>query len=272
MSWSEPRRRSLRQILALAAVPLLPASVASAHAPGMQVAVLGLEHRPAQALLPQLQALFGDTATLRADGFRLLVRADPHTLEQIRQVLAALDTPETDLILKVRRTSDAPTLQHGDRLGMEAGPEGIEGRLELQRRRTTRRDDLIQQVRMREGSEAVILVGETQADGFRVIAGRAGVGVEPLYRDTRRGFRVQPRVLPDGRVQVTIHHVHEQPRAPGTVDREALTTRVTLEPGQWYELAGVTREHDLEERGLATRRTTRDRSTMNLQMRLDLVR
>ncbi|MGM0552627.1 MAG: secretin N-terminal domain-containing protein [Pseudomonadota bacterium] len=269
MSWSEARRGALRGILALVAVPLLAVGAVTARDSGMEVAVLGLEHRPAQTLLPQLQALFGDAATLRADGFRLLVRADPRTLEQIRKLLAELDTPRTDLLLSVRRSSDAPSVQRSDRLGVEAGPEGVEGRLGLQRRRTTRRNDLVQQVRLHEGSEAVILVGETRPDGFRVFAGRAGVGVEPLYRDTRRGFRVQPQVLPDSRVQVKIRHLHEQPLRPGTVDRETLETRITLEPGQWHDLTRISQKQDMEERGLATRHTTRDRSVMTLQIRLD---
>ncbi|OOC50185.1 hypothetical protein [Thioalkalivibrio versutus] len=265
------RRRWLRGALALAAGTLLPGA-ALAREPHTEVAVLPLQNRPAHSLLPELQALFGDTATLRGDGFRLLVRADAHTLQQIREVVAELDAPTQDLILSVRRHSDAPRTERGSGFEFESGPEGTEGRITTQRLRTTRRDDQTQHLRLREGTDAIILVGETRTAGFRIIHGRAGVGVEPLLQDTARGFRVRPQVQPDGRVRVAIAHLHERPLARGAVDRDAVDTQLTLEPGAWHTLGGAHSKSAAEQRGLASRRTTRDRDTLTLEIRVDPVR
>ncbi|WP_028484772.1 secretin N-terminal domain-containing protein [Thioalkalivibrio sp. ALE17] len=275
-SSSEPpdmteRRYLLRAALALAAGTLLP-GLAGARDTHAEVAVLPLQHRPANSLLPELQALFGDTATLRGDGFRLLVRADARTLQQIREVVAELDTPAQDLVLSVRRHRDAPRTERGTGLEFESGPEGTEGRISSQRLRTTRRDDQTQHLRLREGTEAIILVGETRAAGFRILHGRAGVGIEPLLQETARGFRVRPQVQPDGRIRIAISQLHEGPLPRGAVDRDAIDTQLTLEPGTWHTLGGVHTETDVTERGLASRRTTRDRDTLTLEIRVDPAR
>ncbi|WP_017941487.1 MULTISPECIES: hypothetical protein [unclassified Thioalkalivibrio] len=265
------RRLILRAALALAAGTLLP-GLTSARDTHAEVAVLPLQNRPAHSLLPELQALFGETATLRGDGFRLLVRADARTLQQIREVVAELDAPTQDLILSVRRHSDAPRTERGSGIEFESGPEGTEGRITTQRLRTTRRDDQTQHLRLREGTEAIILIGETRTAGFRILHGRAGVGVEPLLQDTARGFRARPQVQPDGRIRIAISQLHERPLLRGAVDRDAIDTQLTLEPGTWHTLGGVHSESATEQRGLASRRTTRDRDTLTLEIRVDPVR
>ncbi len=265
------RRHLLRGLLALTAGSLIP-GIAGARNEDGEVAVLPLQHRPANRLLPELQALFGDTATLRGDGFRLLVRADTRTLQQIREIVTELDTPVQDLVLSVRRHHDAPRLERGTGLEFESTPEGAEGRITTQRRRTTRRDDQTRHLRLREGHEAIILVGETRAAGFRILHSRAGVGIEPLLQETSRGFRVRPQVQPDGRIRVAISQLHERPFPRGAVDRDAIDTQLTLEPGTWHTLGGVHTETDATERGLASRRTTRDRDTLTLEIRVDPAR
>lgn len=268
--WSE-RRRLLRAAVALAGGLILPAGGALARTPAVRVAVLPLQHRPAREILAELQDLFGDAATLRGDGFRLLVRADAQTLAQIRSVVTELDRPARELLLTVRRSADAPGRESGAGVEFETGTEGTGGRGTITRRSTTRRADLTQQLRMREGAPATILIGETEVQGFRVIAGRLGVGVEPVFRDTARGFQIRPQLQPDGRVRVDINQLHEQPGGayPGRIDRQAVTTSITLEPGQWHHLASIGQSATVEERSLASRRSTRDRDAMTLQIRVD---
>lgn len=266
-SWS--RRRALR--LLTAGALLLPTSQLLARDPHAEVAVLPLQNRPAVEVLPELQALFADSATLRADGFRLLVRADARTLEQIREVLAELDHPSRDFILSVRRSSERPRQETGTGIDIETGPGGTQARGTARRWTTARQDDQTQQIRLRDGTDAVILVGETEAHGFRVFAGRPGFGMEPVFRDTARGFRVQPHAQPDGSIRVDIFQLHEQPASTtmGRVERQSLESSITIEPGAWHDLAGVNRTLDHEERGLASRRTTRERDALSLQIRVD---
>lgn len=261
-SWS---RRSALRLLGLGLL-VLPGSRTLAREHQAEVAVLPLQHRPAAEVLPQLQAMFRDSAALRADGFRLLVRADAQTLAQIREVLAEIDTPSRDLILSVRRSSERPREDTGAGIGIESGPRGT-----ARQWTTARHDDQTQQVRLREGTEAVIVVGETETHGFRVFAGRAGFGMEPLFRDTARGFRVHPQRQPDGRVRVDIAQLHEQPLATamGRVERQAVDSSITIEPGTWHDLAGIGRSTNLDEHSIAWRRTTRDRETLSLQIRVD---
>ncbi|WP_038053957.1 secretin N-terminal domain-containing protein [Thioalkalivibrio sp. ALJ1] len=265
------RRRLLRTIGGLACGLLLPAGATSARDAHDEVAVLPLNNRPAREVLSELQGLFGEAATLRADGFRLLVRADARTLQQIREVVAELDQPARELTLYVRRAADAPGSQRGAGIDFETGPDGTRGRGTVTRRTTNRRDDRTQQVRLREGTEATILVGETEAQGLRVFVGPAGFGTEPIFRDTARGFRVRPQVQPDGRIRVAIEHLHEQPAGAyrGHIHRETVTTALTLEPDQWHDLAGSAQTTTHDERGLASRRSTRDRDAMTLQIRVD---
>ncbi len=267
-SWS--RRHTLRILAGSLLLPGLSAP-ALARDPQAEVAVLPLQNRPAAEILPELEGLFGNAATLRADGFRLLVRADAQTLVQIRKVVAELDHSAQDLVLSVRRSSERPRQETGAGIDIESGPDGTQARGTARRWTTTRHDDQTQQIRLREGTEAIILVGETEAHGFRVFAGRAGFGMEPVFRDTARGFRVQPHTQPDGRIRVDIYQLHEQPphTTMGRVERQSLESSITIDPGAWHELAGVGRTLDLGERGIASRLTTRERDALSLQIRVD---
>ncbi|ADC72300.1 hypothetical protein TK90_1809 [Thioalkalivibrio sp. K90mix] len=267
-SWS--RRRTLR-ILAGCLLLAGPSAPALGRDPQAEVAVLPLQNRPAAEILPELQGLFGDAATLRADGFRLLVRTDARTLEQIREVVAELDHSARDFILSVRRSSERPRQETGTGIDIETGPDGTQARGTARRWTTARQDDQTQQIRLRDGTDAVILVGETEAHGFRVFAGRSGFGMEPVFRDTARGFRVQPHAQPDGRIRVDIVQLHEQPPATtmGRVERQAVESSITIEPGAWHDLAGVGRTIELDERGIASARTTLDRDALSLQIRVD---
>ncbi len=56
------------------------------------------------------------------------------------------------------------------------------------------------------------------------------------------------------------------------MDRDAIDTQLTLEPGTWHTLGGVHSESATEQRGLASHRTTRDRDTLTLEIRVDHAR
>lgn len=267
-SWS--RRHTLRILAGSLLLPGLSAP-ALARDPQAEVAVLPLQNRPAAEILPELEGLFGNAATLRADGFRLLVRADAQTLVQIRKVWPNSTTAPRISSSRYAAAASAPRQETGAGIDIESGPDGTQARGTARRWTTTRHDDQTQQIRLREGTEAIILVGETEAHGFRVFAGRAGFGMEPVFRDTARGFRVQPHTQPDGRIRVDIYQLHEQPphTTMGRVERQSLESSITIDPGAWHELAGVGRTLDLGERGIASRLTTRERDALSLQIRVD---
>lgn len=226
----------------------------TARDPHTEVTVIELQKRRAEEIVKDLRAVF-PAATLQADGFRLLVRAAAHDLEDIRDLAAKLDQARPDLILRVRRRGD----EDGERRG-------------LVRRFTTRRgDEREQYLRLRDGGRAILMVGETLPAGYRLFAGRAGVAVEPLFRDTERGFVVEPRMQPDGRVRVVVSHIHQIPLREGA-RHERVETDVTLETGRWHDFAGVRSRLDEQAREThppVRRRTTRDRDAVSLEIRVD---
>ncbi|WP_038036658.1 secretin N-terminal domain-containing protein [Thioalkalivibrio sp. ALE20] len=252
MSISDRRRRFLRASAAacLLALPLRSTARDAAD----RVTVIDLQNRRAEAVVHDLRELFPG-ATLQPDGFRLLVRAPAHEIEEIRQMVAELDRASPDLILRVRRRRD-----HDDETA---------GRI---RRFTTRRDeDREQFLRLRDGGRAVLMVGETLPAGYRLFAGRAGVAIDPIYRDTARGFAVEPRMQPDGRVRVAITHLHQTPLQRGA-EHERVATEITLEPGSWHDFAGIRSRLESDARDVhppVRRRTTRARDDVSLEIRVD---
>lgn len=86
----------LRLLLMLAVCALATNSFAQPQAESAsdrQSGVYQPQHRPAASLIEALQPLYGNSASFSTDGQRLLIDADRHTLDVIKDMLTKIDRP-----------------------------------------------------------------------------------------------------------------------------------------------------------------------------------
>lgn len=219
--------------------------------------IISLRHRTLDQVLPALQPLLEPGGALTGMNDQLIVRASRGNREQIRQALAAIDTPARRLLIRVSQNREAQSRQQSAELvgRVTSG----ETKTELRRGEATvtaRANDWqgtqaiagTQTIQVVEGGRALIRVGQSLPLPFRqVTTGPRGMVVNEgvVYRDLGQGFYATPRVV-GKRVTVDISPQFDTPgdRGYGSVNTQHLSTTVSGYLGEWLELGGVNQQAD----------------------------
>lgn len=241
-----------------------------ASATAQSVEVIQLDHRLAAELLPVVQPLAGEGGSVQAHQDKLIVRAAPGALADIRRIVTELDTPPRQLIVSVqqgltvnRQTRGASAGVRGDGISIgSGGPEdsGIVITDESGRRfgagvtdRTSRRGgQTTQQLRILEGRSGLIEIGRQspviQRQVLPSVLGAPVVIEQPAYESALTGFRVTPRVVGN---QFELDIAPRQTLDGGRVRQvQQLNTTVTGPLGQWVDIGGAVSQQTSSESGL----------------------
>jgi peptidase M50B-like protein/type II/III secretion system protein len=247
-------------------VALLLALPALARADDTVLEIIPLRNRPASTLLPVLQPLAPPGATITGLDTRLVVRATPRALAEIRKAVAALDTPLRSLLITVDQgrqraastrdagvagvvTSGGTTVVAGTR------PSGGGAVVEQRTNRTvvtggfastdtTETGSDVERIRALEGSPAFIRLGRAVvAPELTVVQTTRGPAVAEadFWREAGAGFQVVPRVAGDlVTLEILTEAEHVDDRGAGEGTRAATTVSVRL--GEWIDLGGALHE------------------------------
>lgn len=220
--------------------------------------VITLRHRPAEALIPFIQPLMGDTGVVTGRNDQLILRAKADRHAQIRTLVKKLDTPPLRLLVSVQQLQgnavqhDAASLR-GDAY-LSSNPSVIDNeqgqqtfRVELEKRTVRRGDNLHQQIQVLAGSEAFIQMGEqipsvgyvSRVDSIYPI-GHYGGEYDIQSELVSNGFYVRPQVHGDW-VTLEILPNREQPSSSGggRIIKQQLATSVTGRLGEWLEVSHI---------------------------------
>jgi type II secretory pathway component GspD/PulD (secretin) len=250
----------------------LPASALAQQ----EMEIIALRHRTLDQVLPALQPLLEAGGSLSGMNDQLILRASRRNREQIKQALAAIDTPARRLLIRVSQNRDAQSRQQGsevtgqiviDQRGRITQPSsGTEGntRIEVWRgassitvqahdRQGTESSGSTQMVQVVEGGRALIHVGQSLPIPLRQMAfGPRGVVVSEsiVYRDLGQGFYAAPRVIGD-RVTLEISPQFDSPgnQGYGSIETQRLSTTVSGRLGEWLELGGSSQQTNFGQRG-----------------------
>lgn len=271
--------------LALLLVFFLCAPVFAAQ----EVEIIELRHRVVEDVLPVLTPLLEPGGVLSGMNGHLVVRTSPANLQELRKVLAVIDRPPRQLVIRVSQSRDAVVRQREvDVSGRVRIGEGVDivrpgapmpggigaeihggGSSASVYGRDTRRSTQSgadQFVRVMDGSEAFISIGRSLAVPFRrVAAGPGGVTVSQgvVYVDVGQGFSAVPRLTGD-HVSIEISPFSDSTVSHGLdVETQRLSTTVMGRLGEWIELGGSAqqgREDTGELTGVASKGTRDTRS------------
>jgi len=249
--------RNMRRIL----VALITTALAAAALAQAFTEVVPLRSRLPDDVIPAIRPLLGPDEAVSAFGGKLIVRATPERMEEIRQLLATIDRPLRRLVIHVRQR-DA----HQGSVG--ANPP-------LRDRRTLGQNERSERVQTVEGRPAFIRSGTAvpvptwQSFGGGVLP-FAQQGFE--YRDATAGFFVTPRLAGDSVVlEISRQAVHaERGTPPAFAVNEAATT-LRVRPGEWVTLGAVSSGIAQNGRGIVSSHGTRRADDTAIQLMVEML-
>lgn len=221
--------------------------------------IIDLRHRSAEQLLPQLMPFVEPGGALSGMNGKLFLRASGRNQAEIRQLVAALDTPLRRLMISVRQEGADSDSDRGAgisaRVKVGAGGTAISGRGHLTQSDSRSRRDTLQQVQTIDGGRAAIMVGQSYFLPLRqVVMTPQGVIVSEslVQRDLGTGFVAVP-LLNGDRVTLEISPRDDTPGPlPGSVNVQRLFTTASGRLGEWLELGGSSGEQSGSSAGIAS--------------------
>jgi hypothetical protein len=173
---------------------------------------------------------------------------------QALALLAALDVRPRTVVLRyesrrardlaasgvsVRWRSGAGSLWIGDvsrPAGAAAAQIGVDGHAAQSTAK------LSGELRIVEGGSGRLATGASiPVTSRRIERGRATVVESTRHVDVESGFEASPRVLRDGRVQLSLHPFDASARPDGAIARASADTVLVLDPGSTVAIGGIAR-------------------------------
>lgn len=243
-----------------------------------ELELIQLQHRTVDQIVPVLRPLVEPGGSVSGMNDQIILRASRRNIAQIREVLATLDTPPRNLIIRVSND-----------ISQEDGREGaaLSGRIEIGPNSNTRirgqaydtvrsgSQNTRQHIQVMEGGSGYLMVGRSVPVPFRqVMVGPGGAVVSEnlVYRDIGSGLMVTPRLTGD-RVTLEISPQHDQERGrQGSVDIQRLSTTVSGRIGEWIELGGSSQEENGRERGYSSYANTRGRDSRSVWLKVEEIK
>jgi type II secretory pathway component GspD/PulD (secretin) len=264
--------------------------------------VIPLRYRSAPELIPVIEPLLAREGSVSGFQGQLVVRTTPANLEEIKRVLARLDTAPRQLLITVRQDSDAGRSREAAEISGSVGGEHarvtVPGsrdarggnvvlrdgddhvRLNVREESGSQSDRGAQSVRVLEGREAYLSIGQSTPVRERQVQ-RSLVGgrvVEQVvettqYRDTASGVYVRPRVSGD-RVTVDISAQRESlsTRPHHGANVQGIVTTVSGRLGEWIEIGGVDRETSTQQSALLERSAVASRTSRRVLIKIEEAR
>lgn len=284
------------------AVVLLAAGGGAAFSQSTVLEILPLRYRSAEEVIPIIQPMLAREGSVSGLKNQLVVRTTPANLEEIRRILASIDSPPRQLVITVRQ--DADTTRHRSSAEISGSVGGEHGRVTVPGTRDRRGGNVVlrdgddrlrgqviesdsvasdrntQSVRVLEGREAFVQVGQSvpvrERQVRRTVVG--GQVVEQVvegtqYRDVTTGFYVVPRLAGD-RVTLDVSPQREtlSRRVPGGVNVQSMTTTVSGRLGEWIEIGGLSRDAKGQQTVLLGRSASASRDDRRVLVKVDEVR
>jgi len=264
--------------------------------------VIPLRYRTAPEVIPIIQPLLPRDGTVSGFQGQLVVRTTPSNLEEIKRILASLDTAPRQLLITVRQDTDAGRSRSAAEISGSVG--GDHGRVTVPGGRETRGGNVVlregddhvrlqafegsgsqsdrgtQSVRVLEGREAFLSIGQATPVRERqvqrsVVGGRVVEQVVETtqFRDTASGVYVRPRVAGD-RVTVDIRAQRESlsARPHRGVNVQGVVTTVSGRLGEWIEIGGASGETSAQQSALLERNSAVARDSRRVLIKIEEIR
>lgn len=248
-------------------ITLLCSTSASADA----LEVIQLTNRPADEIIPIISPVMKPGEALSGSGFKLILRASPATVGEIRRILSQIDSGLRNLLVSVGHSGTASEEQTAAGAGMRYGTnEGGAVAVYIGHGQSADQSAATQRVRVIEGQpawisagQALTLPGAVYSHGGVVVSGSS-------QRNVGTGFYVVPRISGD-RVNLEISSYRESLVGPGpTLDLQSANTLVSGALGEWIDIGGIVQSGQTDRSGILSGAQSREQRTDNIRIRVDI--
>lgn len=279
------------RMLTIAKAILIATITLFAVAARAELEIIPLRHRTVDQVLPVLQPLVEPGGVLTGQNNQLIVRTSARNLEEIRRVLASLDTPQRRLMISVRFAANASdrdqaidvrgTVRSGDVTISNRPVPSSQTSVTIGARSdaSLSSEQVDQRIQVLEGGRAFIATGESRPIRQGVVtvtpSGRTLTqGTD--FQDATTGFEVVPQVSGD-RVTLEIAPQRETfsgaagRRGASTVQSQRAATTVTARLGEWFEIGGVGASGETASTGIGSSRAESTTRARRIWVRVDEV-
>ena len=250
------------------------------------IEVIELHSRSYEEILPVIQPFVGSGGTVTGMGNKLVIKAAPERVSEIKRLLVDLDRPPKRLQITVGKGEDRARSSSGYRASadIKAGNSQISinspgvpvdssrAHARLHDRSSTTTQSSQQFVQAMEGQSAYI------SSGLRVplqTTERYYGGGLPYQRsttqlhDVTQGFYVVPRVSGDTVTLEIVQHDDKPGRRHGVIDTQRVDTVVRGRLGEWIDLGGLDTTRSDSQGGIGRSVNTQDGQLQGIQVKVE---
>ena len=235
------------------------------------IEIIPLKNRSVDEIIPIVRSLLRPNEAISGTGYKLILRASPETVAEVRRMLSQLDQGLSNLLISVRQGGaiDAEQKEAAAiiRYDSETG-SAVSGSVGQDRIGTDWQG--VQRVRVLEGTPAHI---QTGVELFQPDAVQSYGGTTVIYgtqRNIGTGFYVLPRLNGD-RVYLEISPYREVLTGSGlTTNVQRASTVVTGELGDWIFVGGATQSGATTQSGILSHSISRTDNQFGIYLKVDI--
>lgn len=243
--------------------------------------LIQLNYRTADEVIGVVQSMLAGEGRVSSYGNQLVINADAAKIEEVRQLVAQLDTAPRRLLISVDTSESAAGDTEGYRVDgsasagnveIEAGRGEVQGRDQVRiiRRSTDSRRGGVQQIQASEGYPALIQVGQSVPLTSTSVGPYGQVYSNTEYRNVTQGFYVTASVTGQMvHLSISSNNDRLSQHQPGVIDVQSADTRVSGRLGEWIQLGGVSEQSQGDSRGFLQRRSTQGYSDSNMRIKVE---
>ncbi|VVN02144.1 hypothetical protein PS862_02270 [Pseudomonas fluorescens] len=227
--------------------------------------VVPLNYHTSTDMLPMAQDFIGNEGQVSAYGNQLIVKADQRKIDELKALIAHLDTQPKRLLITV----DTNENNFQDDRGYSVNG-ARPGQTRIINRSTDSRDGGIQQIQASEGAPALIRIGQSVPLTSTQIDSYGDLRSQTEYRNVTQGFYVTASVTGETvHLEISSHRDRINQERPDVVNVQSTDTTVTGRLGEWITLAGANRQTQADKQGLTRSHSTQGRDDMTLRVKVD---
>ena len=250
------------------------------------ITTIQLQNRPAEEIIPIVKPILGAGEVITGSGYKLFLRASPQSLQQVRDVIDALDSAAKVLQVSVFQGSerDLKTRSVSGNLQIDNGNTSIgigndnnksagnisynsgnvSGDINASNTHQHQSSNPVHQLRVSEGTEGFIHTGK-QIPYFTGYSSTE-------YKDVTTGFYVLPRIHGD-RVTLQISPFKNSlaKAGKGGIDTQSARTTISGRIGEWLPLGGVTEQSKRSQSSIGSNSSSKSSSQHSIWIKADLL-
>jgi type II secretory pathway component GspD/PulD (secretin) len=235
--------------------------------------IIELKGRTVEEMIPIVEPLLPPYGSVSGMNNQLILRTSPENLAEIKKLLAKVDHPPRQLIIRVRQGAAATGSSYGSDVGINAdlgkdirvtageNPPDDGVRYRIHSTNTRNKMDSNQHVRTLEGRPVFITTGRSVpiTEATTTIAGNVVHQQQTTrYKDVTTGFYATPRLQGDRVILAISSHMEREGHEHRSYDIQRTNTTVSGNLGEWISVGGTSNSGSGENQGLLHNRSTRD--------------